>query len=225
MPSWYLEEPFNQARQDGVIPAGLTSIGGTWSTITDTGEASYLNMIHMTGFDGTNVWDVTQAEIEGRKQAMMAIGALNRYAPGFESARLRTFGMSVGIRDTRKIVGQYDLTLHDVRNQARFEDAIGIFPEFIDGYGVLILPTTGRYFHIPYRILVPQEIKNLLVVGRCVAGDKISHAAVRSMMCCTVTGQGAGVAAAISIKDDMDFSSVSINRIQKALLRQGVRIY
>jgi hypothetical protein len=221
----YLEEPFNQARQDGVIPAGLTSIGGTWSTITDTGEASYLNMIHMTGFDGTNVWDLTQAEIEGRKQAMMAIGALNRYAPGFESARLRTFGMSVGIRDTRKIVGQYDLTLHDVRNQARFEDAIGIFPEFIDGYGVLILPTTGRYFHIPYRILVPQEIKNLLVVGRCVAGDKISHAAVRSMMCCTVTGQGAGVAAAISIKDDMDFSSVSINRIQKALLRQGVRIY
>lgn len=221
----YLEEPFNQARKDGVIPAGLTSIGGTWSSITDSGEATYLNMVHMTGLDGTDVWDLTQAEIEGRKQVMLAINALNRYAPGFEGARLRTFGMSVGIRDTRKIIAQYNLTEHDVRNQARFEDTIGIFPEFIDGYGVLVLPTTGRYFHIPYRILVPQKVKNLLVAGRCIAGDKISHAAVRSMMCCTVTGQGAGVAAAISIKDNVDFNAVSISSIQTALLQQGVRIY
>lgn len=221
----YLEEPFNQARQEGVIPKGLTSIGGTWSTITDTGEATYLNMIHMTGYDGTDVWDLTQAEIEGRKQALMAIKALNRYAPGFERAKLRTFGMSVGIRDTRKIVGQYDLTEHDVRNQARFEDTIGIFPEFIDGYGVLVLPITGRYFHLPYRALIPQNIRNLLVAGRSIAGDKISHAAVRSMMCCAVTGQGAGVAAAISIKNNKDFNSVSVKKIQQALLQQGVRIY
>ena len=184
----YLEEPFNQARKDGVIPEGLKGIGGTWSTITDTGEATYLNMIHMTNYDGTDVWDLTEAEIEGRKQVMMAIKALNQYAPGFESATLRNFGMSLGIRDTRKIIGAYNLTEQDVRNQARFEDSIGIFPEFIDGYGVLVLPTTGRYFHIPYGVLVPQKIKNLLVAGRCVAGDKISHAAVRSMMCCTVTG-------------------------------------
>lgn len=221
----YLEEPFNQARKDGVIPEGLKGIGGTWSTITDTGEATYLNMIHMTNYDGTDVWDLTEAEIEGRKQVMMAIKALNQYAPGFESATLRNFGMSLGIRDTRKIIGAYNLTEQDVRNQARFEDSIGIFPEFIDGYGVLVLPTTGRYFHIPYGVLVPQKIKNLLVAGRCVAGDKISHAAVRSMMCCTVTGQAAGVAAAISVKDDVDFSSVNIIKLQKALLQQGVRIY
>jgi hypothetical protein len=221
----YLEQPFNQAREEGVIPAGLKSIGGTWSTITDAGDATYLNMIHMTDIDGTDVWDLTHAEIEGRKQALMAIKALNRYAPGFEAAKLRTFGMTVGIRDTRKIIGEYNLTEHDVRNEARFEDTIGIFPEFVDGYGVLVLPTTGRYFQIPYRILVPQKIKHLLVAGRCVAGDNISHAAVRSMMCCTVTGQGAGVAAAISVKQGVDFNSININKLQKALLQQGVRIY
>lgn len=221
----YLEQPFNQAREEGVIPAGLKSIGGTWSTITDAGDATYLNMIHMTDIDGTDVWDLTHAEIEGRKQALMAIKALNRYAPGFEAAKLRTFGMTVGIRDTRKIIGAYNLTEHDVRNEARFEDTIGIFPEFVDGYGVLVLPTTGRYFQIPYGILVPQKIKHLLVAGRCVAGDKISHAAVRSMMCCTVTGQGAGVAAALSVKQGVDFISININRLQKALLQQGVRIY
>lgn len=221
----YIEEPFNQARQDGVIPKEMTSIAGTWSTLTDTGDATYLNMIHMPGYDCTDVWDLTKAEIEGRHQAMLAIEALRKYVPGFENARLRNFGMTLGTRDSRKIVGEYGLTENDVRNQARFDDSIGIFPEFIDGYGVLVLPTTGRYFQIPYGVLVPQKVENLLVAGRCVAGDKISHAAVRSMMCCTVTGQGAGVAAAVSIKDEVSCRAVGIDTVQKNLIKQGVRIH
>ena len=221
----YLEKPFEQARAEGVIPAGLKSIGGTWSAISDSGEATYLNMIHMPNYDGTDVWDLTRAEIDGRYQALQAIKALNRFAPGFEAATLRTFGTTLGVRDTRKIIGRYELTEDDVRNQGRFEDSIGIFPEFIDGYGVLILPTTGRYFQIPYGALVPQKIGNLLVAGRCISGDKISHASVRNMMCCAVTGQGAGVAAAVSVKDGTDSGSVNISHVQEALQKQGARIY
>ena len=144
--------------------------------------------------------------------------------PGFENARLRNFGMTLGTRDSRKIAGRYNLTGHDVRSQARFKDAIGIFPEFLDGYGVLVLPTTGRYFQVPYGITVPQGVENLLVAGRCVAGDQISHAATRNMMCCTVTGQGAGVAAAVSAKDGVSCSAVDIKHVQGALQKQGVRI-
>ncbi|HVW29839.1 MAG TPA: FAD-dependent oxidoreductase [Polyangiaceae bacterium] len=221
----YLEAPFNQARAKGVIPPGLKSIGGTWSTITDSGEATYLNMIHLVEYDGTDVWDLTRAEIEGRYQALQAIKAMNHFAPGFENAKLRTYGMTLGVRDTRKIEGRYALTEHDVRNQARFEDSIGIFPEFIDGYGVLVLPTTGRYFEIPFGVLVPRRVRNLLVAGRCIAGDAISHASVRSMMCCAVTGQGAGVAAAVSIKDGVCAGDVDIGRLQAELVRQGVRIH
>lgn len=132
--------------------------------------------------------------------------------------------MTLGTRDSRKIVGQYRLTGYDVQNQARFEDSIGIFPEFIDGYGQLVLPTTGRYFQVPYRILVPQKVENLLVAGRCVGGDRDSHAATRNMMCCTVTGQGAGVAAAVSVRDKVQPSSVDVHRVQRALENQGVRI-
>jgi FAD dependent oxidoreductase len=221
----YLEKPFDRARAEGVIPSGLKSIGGTWSTITDSGEATYLNMIHLTGYDGTDVWDLTRAEIEGRYQALQAIKAMNRFLPGFEHAKLRTFGMTLGVRDTRKIEGRYNLAESDVRNQARFDDSIGIFPEFIDGYGVLVLPTTGRYFEIPYGALVPWRVENLLVAGRCIAGDAISHASVRSMMCCAVTGQGAGVAAAVSIKDGVTTSNVATRSIQAELVRQGVRIH
>jgi len=222
--STYLEEPFNRAREDGLIPEHLTGIGGTWGTLTDEGEATTMNVVYMTGYDPTDVRDLTRAEMEGRRQALLAIEALRRYAPGFEKARLRNFGMTLGIRDSRKIVGRYVMTGQDVRNQARFDDTIGIFPEFIDGYGVLVLPTTGRYFQVPYGILVPQLVENLLVAGRCVSGDKISHAALRNMMCCTVTGQGAGVAAAVSVRDGVPCGAVDVARVQRALRRQGVRI-
>lgn len=221
----YLEEPFDKARERGIIPAGLTSIGGTWSAISDRGEATYLNMVHMLAFDGTDVRDLTRAEMEGRRQAMLAIRALQLFAPGFEKADLRNFGMTAGIRDTRKIIGRFNLTEDNVRGQARFEDSVGIFPEFIDGYGVLVLPTTGRYFHIPYGALVPRNVDNLLIAGRSVAGDKISHAAVRNMMCCTVTGQGAGIAAAISVKTGVSTAGVRIGDVQAELKRQGVRLF
>lgn len=223
--SAYLEEPFNQARRDGVIPEHITSIGGTWSMPTDAGEVKGLNMIYALGHDPTDVWDLTKAEIDGRYQAMLAIEALRKYAPGFENATLRNFGMTLGTRDSRKIIGRYALTGRDVREQARFKDSIGIFPEFLDGHGLLVLPTTGRYFQIPYGITIPQKVENLLVAGRCVSGDKISHAAIRSMMCCTVTGQGTGVAAAVSVKDAKRCSAVDIKRVQNALEKQGVRLF
>ena len=219
----YLDKPFEKARTEGIIPPGLKSIGGTWSGISDAGDATYLNMVHMSGCDGTDVFDLTRAEIEGRRQAMLAIKALQHFAPGFENTGLRNFGMTLGIRDTRKIIGRYNLTEQDVREQGRFDNAIGIFPEFIDGYGVLILPTTGRYFHVPYDALVPEKVDNLLVAGRSIAGDKISHASVRNMMCCTVSGQGAGVAAAVSVKRGKSTSEVEIEHVQAELKRQGVR--
>lgn len=131
--------------------------------------------------------------------------------------------MTIGIRDTRKIDAAYNLSEGDVRNEARFEDSVGIYPEFIDGYGVLVLPTTGRYMHIPYRAMLPKRVKNLLVTGRALGGDRIAHAATRNMACCAVAGQGAGIAAALSIKANQDLDRISIASVQAELARQGVR--
>ena len=219
----YLSVPFQMAKKAGDIPEGV-EIAGTWSRISEQGDATYLNVVYLLGYDATDVHDLTRAEIEGRKQAMWAFKALKKYTPGFENAALRSFGSSLGTRESRKIIGRYTLTENDVRNQGRFDDAIGIFPEFLDGYGIVILPTTGRYFQVPYGIMVPQKVENLLVAGRCVAGDQISHSATRQMMCCTVTGQGAGVAAALSIKEKVPCSQVDIASLQRALIKQGVRI-
>ena len=220
----FLRKPFKQAVAAGIIPPTLSTIAGTWGTVSDQGDLTYLNLVHLPGIDGTDANDLTVGEIEGRRQAIYAVEALRRFMPGCEDAKLRNFGMTLGVRDTRKIEALYNLTGDDVRNQGRFDDAVGIFPEFIDGYGLLILPTTGRYFHIPYRSLVPKNIGHLLVAGRCIGGDKISHAAVRNMMCCAVSGQGAGTAAAISVRTGESFESLDVRAVQKELKRQGARI-
>src|SRR5215207_59246 len=154
----FLKKPFQRAIEEGVIPAHLSTIAGTWGAVHDTGELTYMNLVHLAGVDGTDPDSLTRGEIEGRKQAMLAIEALRRFMPGCSGVRLRNFGMTIGIRDTRKIDAAYSLTEQDVRHEARFEDTIGIYPEFIDGYGVLILPTTGRYMHIPYRALLPKGV-------------------------------------------------------------------
>jgi hypothetical protein len=196
----FLRKPFRRAIEAGIIPEALQTICGTWGAISDQGDLTYLNLVHLAG------------------------EALRKFTPGCENAKLRNFGMTLGIRDTRKIDALYNMTANDVREQGRFEDSIGIFPEFIDGYGILILPTTGRYFQVPYRAMVPQGVAGMLVTGRSIGGDKDSHAAVRNMMCCTVSGQGAGVAAAISLRSGVAMDAVDIPAVQKELERQGVRI-
>lgn len=221
----FLRKPFEQAIKDGKIPAHLNTIAGTWGAVHDSGEMTYMNLIHLAGCDGTDPDSLTRFEIEGRRQAMLAIDALRDYGVGFEGVRLRNFGMSIGIRDTRKIDAVYNMTETDAREQGRFEDTIGIYPEFIDGYGVLILPTTGRYMQVPYRSLLPKTVKNLLIAGRAIGGDRIAHAATRNMACCAVTGQGAGIAAALAVKGNAPLDRIDIAGVQKELDRQGVRIH
>lgn len=219
----FLRKPFQQALAAGIIPPSLQTIAGTWGTVSDQGDLTYLNLVHVPNIDGTDPDDLTRGEMRGRREAIYAMEALRGFMPGCAGAKLRNFGMTLGIRDTRKIDALYNLTGTDVREQARFDDAIGIFPEFIDGFGVLILPTTGRYWHVPYRSLVPKGVGNLLVAGRCIGGDRISHASARNMMCCAVGGQGAGVAAAVSIRRDEPFDRLDIAAVQKELARQGAR--
>ena len=220
----FLSKPFDQAKAAGIIPADLETIGGTWGAVNDQGDLTYLNLVHLPRIDGTDVRSLTEGEIEGRRQALMAVEALRRFTPGCQDAKLRNFGMTIGIRDTRKIDAVYNMTAADVREQGRFDDSIGIFPEFLDGYGILILPTTGRYFHVPYRSLLPQGVEQLLVAGRSIGGDRDSHTAVRNMMCCAVSGQGAGVAAAVAVRSGRTPRGVAVSDVRTELVRQGARI-
>jgi hypothetical protein len=222
----FLVQPFNEAIADGIIPKeDNVSYGGSFSTISDNGDVTQLNVVFMGDVDCTNVLDLTKAEIKGREAVLNAMKALKAKAPGFEKATLRNFGMTLGTRESRQIEGHYYMTGEDTMKEARFEDSIGIFPEFVDGNGVLWIPTTGRYFQIPYRSLLPKKVDNLLVAGRSISGDIMAHASFRNMACCMVTGQGAGAAAAISVLDKVNTSQVDIKKVQSELEKQNVRTH
>jgi hypothetical protein len=219
----YFLEPINRANLEEKIPENIP-LRKIWNQYVELGIINSFNGIHISEIDCTDVFDLTKAEIEGRKRLINVLGSLRKRTPGFEKARLKNIGSSLGTRESRKIIGEYNITEYDVKNRARFEDSIGICPEFLDAYGIAIIPTTGRYFQIPYGIILPKQVDNLLVAGRCVAGDKMSHAATRQMVCCIATGQGAGVAAAVSIKENSTCRNVDIKKVQQALENQGVRI-
>ena len=216
-------EPMNRANKEDMVPEYIP-IKKIWNQYVELGIINSFNGIHISDIDCTDVFDLTKAEIEGRRRVIKLINSLRRRTPGFEKVRLKNIGSSLGTRELRKIIGDYNITEYDVKNQARFENSIGVCPEFLDAYGTVIVPTTGRYFQIPYGIILPKNVENLLVAGRCVAGDKISHAATRQMVCCIATGQGAGVAAAVSVKGNVNCRDVDILEVQKALENQGVRI-
>jgi len=221
----YMEKPFLKAYENKLIKErdNLT-LGGTWSTVSKEGDLTQMNMVFMNHIDCTDIEDLTKAEIVGRAAALDIIKVLNNLVPGCENARLRNFGMSLGTRDSRIIDGVGFLTESYVRNEGRCENSIGIQPDFIDGFGVLHIPTDGKYYQIPYECLLPKKIKNLLVAGRTISGDKIAFCSFRNMSCCTVTGQGAGVAAAIAVKNKQNTYTVDIKKVQKSLMQQGVRI-
>jgi len=220
--STMLREPFLRAKEAGDIPPDV-DIYGFWGGLTDAGEATNISLAHTRGIDSTNVLDLTRGEMENRQKVLWAVRALRKYVPGFQNARLQAMS-TLGIRDSRRIIGDYTLTEQDAKNEAKFADTIGIFPEFLDAYGTVIMPTTGRYFQIPYRISLPKNIENLAVAGRAVSADKIAFAATRQMMCAAVTGQGAGVAAAVSLQSNSTSREVDMGKVQDALQAQGVRI-
>jgi hypothetical protein len=219
-------EPFLKNIEDHYVEIDDdVQVGGTYSTVTPEGEVTMLNMVFLKGYDSLNVEDLTKAEIKSRQHVLKVIKILNKYLPGFESARLRNLYSSLGTRESRLIHGKYRLAIKDIMENARFEDSIAACPQFCDYVGVLNLPLDESYFHMPYRVLVPENVDNLLVAGRCISGEKAAHAAFRNCVFCVATGQGAGVAAAISLQEGKTTQNVHVKAVQEELKRQKVRVF
>jgi len=159
------------------------------------------------GIDGTNPWDLTRAENELRKQvfewALWARGNM----PGCEEAYISMTSPQLGVRETRRIVGEYWLSKADW-------DAKTIFPDHI-GFAYV-----GK--SIPYRAILPQEVDNLLVAGRCVSFDRDILDPMRLIPPCMVTGYAAGMAAALSVQDDVPPRELDVAKLQSSLRRNGV---
>jgi hypothetical protein len=189
-----------------------------------------VNSTRIGGVLGVDVWDLTRAEWESRRQMRQIVAFLNEYVPGFARSYPAQSGVQVGVRETRRIMGDYVLTGADVVSARRFDDVIarGAYPIDIhnpSGKGTVLkrLPP-GEAYDIPLRCLLPRGVERLLVAGRCISGTHEAHSSYRVTPIAMATGQAAGACAALAAKNRTVPRSVAFRDVQDLLLAQGANL-
>lgn len=214
-----------QATAEGRFPAPRKGIGvyktlqpGVWR----------VNTSRVLRRNGTDVHDLTAAEIEGREQVMALLAFFRSDLPGFENASLLDTAATIGVRETRRVVGDYTLTLGDLQNGRRFEDVIALCGYPVDihdpsgaGGGTAEAPPTANTYEIPYRVLLPRDVDGLLVAGRAVSATHEALGAIRVMPPCFAMGEAAGTAAAMSLVAGTTPRAVDVAKLQARLREDG----
>jgi glycine/D-amino acid oxidase-like deaminating enzyme len=198
-------------------------------------QAHFQHSSQVGNADPTDVRDLTRCEIECREQIRMALGFIRRYMPGFENSYLTRVCPELRIRESRRIVGDYVLCKEDVAEARKFPDVIGK-SSFASGakhvatadtisYEGIVYPKDGGSYDIPYRCLVPRKIEQLLVAGKAISTDRASYA--RFLQLTMVTGQAAGVAAALSARHGITPRQLEadVTELQEILQRQGAILF
>jgi hypothetical protein len=186
-----------------------------------------VNASRITGVLGIDAWDLTRAEMTGRHQVEQIAAFLRDYVPGFEHSYMVQSGVAVGVRETRRILGEYVLTADDVLCARKFEDVIarGTYPIDIhdpEGRGtVLRTVPEGDAYDIPLRCLIPRDVDGIVTSGRCISGTHEAHSSYRVTPTAMATGQAAGVCAALAAARGTVPRQVPYRDVQAELLRQG----
>ena len=197
-------------------------------------QAHFQHSSQIDKVDPADVRDLTYAEIECRRQIVIAWKFFKKYVPGFKNAYITRICPELRIRESGRVVGDYILTSEDVLEARKFKDVIGksSFPaasHHVVGTGTLVkgamYPRDKGSHDIPYRCLVPKNVENLLVAGKAVSTDRDAY--LRYLMQTMVTGQAAGVAAALSVRKGITPRQLEedVSELQEILVKQGAILY
>ena len=222
-----------EAISDGIFSLEDRHLPGMWQVGNTIGGG---NIGHTFNLDGTDEESLTQAYLWGRKSLKEYERYYKEYLKGFEKMELVATASLLGVRETRRIIGDYILNIDDFKNLAVFEDEIGRYSYPIDihvarpdreSYEKFRREFTtlrlgkGESYGIPYRILTPKGLRNVFVAGRCVSTDRNMQASIRVMPGCYITGQAAGVAAAMIVETQADSRTINIRKLQARLKAMG----
>ena len=222
-----------EAFKDGMFTLEDRHLPGMWRVGETLGGG---NIGHTFDLDGTHEDSLTAAYLWGRKSLLEYERYYKEYLKGFEQMELVATGSLLGVRETRRITGDYILNVDDFKNLSVFDDEIGRYSYPIDIH--IAKPDKESYdkFHeeftsmrlgkgesygIPYRTLTPKGLKNVLVSGRCVSTDRSMEASIRVMPGCYITGQAAGLAAAMMVEAHTDSRSIDVCELQTRLKAMG----
>lgn len=214
-----------EAKKNGDL-ANVPYGGGAAISVVVSGPNGVVNVnsINIPMLHGLRPDDLTYAHVECHREILHYVNFYRKYVPGCENAYVLATGASIGVRESRRILGEYVLTGADILTGRRFPDDVtrGFYPIDIhsadstgDGAGARL----RRSYGIPYRCLVPRKIDNLLVAGRCVSADHIAHGSLRVMGTTTALGEAAGTAAALCIRGSVTPRKLDAKTLQDALKR------
>jgi len=227
---WKLEPLFRKAVEEGVLRESDGNYFQLFSVPGRPGEISF-NCPRISGeVDGTNPFHLTRAQIRGRQAILRYLDFCRKYLPGFENAYIVFTAPLVGVRESRRIIGEYILTADDVLGAKKFDDAIARNNYPIDIHrdkesgAKMIHLKPGGYHEIPYRCLVPLKIDNLLVAGRCISATFEAQSSIRIQTNCRAMGEAAGVAAAMSIRKGIPPRQLDGVELRRRLKEKGANL-
>ena len=187
----------------------------------------HLNTTRIVKLDPTSPFDISKAELIARKQVREVYEFMKKHADGLENSFLMMTAPEIGVRESRKIVGDYVLTEQDVRAFTKFRDSVAACNYDIDIHSPEGTGTThyyfpeGEYYTIPYRSLIPKTVNNLLVAGRCISSDHGAQASYRIMPTVCCIGEAAGTAMGLAVKNKTDVRGVDVGQLQDTLKANG----
>jgi hypothetical protein len=172
---------------------------------------------NLPGLDGLNVEDLTWVEVSGRKKMLITYEFFRKNVPGFEDAYVMDTASQVGVRCTRRLLGEHTITEQDIQAGRLYEDTIAVIP------ARQWAPTIrSALVHIPYRSLLPRKVENLLVAGRCLSSDQFANNILSPIQCCVAMGEAAGTGAALAVKNSVPPKLVGHGVLRERLIAQGV---
>lgn len=195
-----------------------------------------VNTIRQVGVDGTSEQSLSGALARGRKENLELFGIMKEHFPGFQNARIRKICDWIGVRETRRIIGLYTVTVADALAGKQYEDCVAattynfdlpdpLKPSYDPMMGDGKKPNALRkhtVIQIPYRSLLPASITNLSVAGRCVSAEREVLGAIRVMGPCMQTGQAVGTATAQAFQQGVSLKDIDVNKLQETLWKDGV---
>lgn len=228
--SWPLEGLFQQALADGVLEREDLNYVQLFSMNGRPGELAFNNPRIRDRIDGTDPFDLTHAVVTGRAMVARYLAFFRRYVPGCARAFVSQTAPMVGVRETRRVEGEYTLTADDFFAARKFDDAVARNCYPIDLHrrkeedSRLLELEEGQYHEIPYRCLVPVEVDGLLVVGRALSADFEAQGAVRIQSNCRAMGEAAGRAMAIGLRQGVEPRGVDGVALREHLIAHGARL-
>jgi hypothetical protein len=215
---------FASLQEKGELPVDRDTLIYIQSLIP--GQA-HLNCTRHLNIDGSDVFDLTRAEIEGHIQNLKLVDTLRKYVPGFENCYLAQIYPFLGVRESRRFHGLRTLTEEMLLHGEIGGDSVGIGSYIIDihdGAGAGTIVKKVKPYGLPYGMTVSSDIRNLMFSGRCASMDAVALSSARVMPPLMAMGQGAGVGAALAVKQGKNPSEVDVQEIRQILLKDGVML-